>query len=145
MKSTILLTLSFFVISCAPVAPSPQAPAEETPAPQTGSNITGVHFGAERVSATSMRLSLDNGAQQAIGYNLCNSELQRRTGSDWARVPSDTMCTMQLMTLNPGHDATFEKDLPAGLEAGEYRFVTSIENPLEAAPAAITTDSFVVR
>jgi hypothetical protein len=129
----ILALASLLFVACSAVPPPPQT---------SSSSSAGVLFGTERISPDTVRLTLDNGASQPIGYNLCSSDLQRRSGSDWVRVDTGEMCTMQLLTLNPGHDATFEKKLPAGLSAGDYRYVTSVENPLGTAPARIATAPF---
>jgi hypothetical protein len=91
-----------------------------------------------------VRLALDNGAPDPIGYNLCSSALQRRDGTAWTPVATNEVCTMQLLTLNPGHDATFEKRLPANLPAGDYRYLTSVESPLGTPQTGITTDPFRV-
>jgi hypothetical protein len=135
MKNLLFLT-AFFLASCTVAPPPPQTSSSTAPA---------VRFGVEPVSAGVVRLTLDNGAPQPIGYNLCNSTLQQRSGSGWTPVATGEVCTMQLLTLNPGFDATFEKRLPAGLGAGEYRYVTSIENPLGTSQVGVTTDPFTVR
>lgn len=142
MKILIFLT-AFVLASCTAVTPPPSQTSSSS---GSGSAITaGVRFGIDRVSAGVIRLTLDNGASHPIGYNLCHSQLQRRSASGWTRVDTDEVCTMQLLTLNPGFDATFEKRLPAGLAAGEYRYATSIENPLGTPQAVVTTDPFTVR
>ena len=120
-----LLTLALFLAACAPVASAP-----------------GLHFSAERVSADTVRLALDNGTQSQVGYNLCTSALQRRDGSEWAAIDTGDVCTMELRTLNPGADATFEKKLPANLQAGEYRYATRVESPLGSAGTTVATNAF---
>jgi hypothetical protein len=132
VKISLLPTLLLVLVAC--------APATSAPPPADGSSA--VHFAAERVSSGVIRLSLDNGEHHPIGYNLCPSALQRRSGAEWVNIPSDQVCTMQLNTLNPGADATFEKQLPASLPAGEYRYVTSIESPLGSTMTGIATSPF---
>lgn len=105
---------------------------------------SGVRFAFEPVSPEVLRLTLDNGSTNAIGYNLCASTLQRRDGSGWIDVPTNEICTMQILTLQPGADATFEKRLPALLEAGEYRYVTFVENPVGASSARVATREFLI-
>jgi hypothetical protein len=136
---TYLCLTALLLASCAAVTPAPQSSSSSII-----SSATGVRFGAERVSREVIRLSLDNGAQQPIGYNLCNSELQRHSDSEWVSVPSDDLCTMQLMTLNSGHDATFEKRLPASHPTDEYRYVTRIESPIGNEPVLVATDPFTL-
>jgi hypothetical protein len=133
MKLT--LVLSLFLAACTPLQPTVSAPVE--------SRADGVRFSVERVSPGVFRLMLDNGAPHPIGYNLCTSVLQRRTASGWSEAAAE-ICTMQLDTLNPGADATFEKNQD-DLEPGEYRYVTRVESPLGTASAVIATDPFVVR
>lgn len=133
---TVFLVLAMTFAACAPVQTAP---------PAADSSADGVRLSVERVSAGVIRLALDNGSRSPIGYNLCTSMLQRREGSAWTSVPTGEICTMQLSTLNPGHDATFEKRLPASLPAGEYRYVSSVESPLGTSAVRIATDPFPVR
>jgi hypothetical protein len=125
--------LSVLLAACTPVTPAPQ-PSTLPPA--------GLFFTAERVGAGTIRLALDNGTSEPVGYNLCSSELQRRSGTGWTRVDTDEVCTMELRTLNPGHDATFEKRLPSGLAAGDYRYVTGVESPLGGSRVVVATEAF---
>jgi len=71
-------------------------------------------------------LTLRNDATAPAGYNLCSSTLQRNEGGTWANVPTDEMCTRELRSLEPGDTATFQKTLPAGASAGEYRYATTV-------------------
>ncbi|HEX7829736.1 MAG TPA: hypothetical protein VF787_08770 [Thermoanaerobaculia bacterium] len=121
----------------AALAPTATTPPVTSTAPQNP-----VRFGVEEVSDGLVRLSLDNGETSAIGYNLCSSELQRDTGANWESVATDEVCTQQMLALNPGADATFEKRLPTDLPPGDYRFMTRIENPFGGAQATLTTKSF---
>lgn len=135
---SILVLLCLTLAACARVATTPPA---GTP-PPANDRETRVHFAAERVSSSTIRLSLDNGETHPIGYNLCSSTLHRRSGSAWNPVDTGEMCTMELRTLNPGFDATFEKTLPATLPAGDYRYVTRVESPLGSSGVTLATASF---
>lgn len=128
--------LLLFLVACAPI--------QNTPPPIDSSSASAVRFSVERVSPGVMRLALDNGEPHQIGYNLCPAALQRRSGTTWTPVDTDEVCTMQLLMLNPGRDATLEKRLPANLPAGEYRYVTSVESPLGTPQVGIATDPFSV-
>ena len=130
------VVLILLAVACTPAASAPE------PAPQPPSRV---FFTAERVPPSTIRLALDNGSPDPIGYNLCSSELQRRGTSGWTRVDTGEVCTMELRTLNPGHDATFEKQLPSGLAAGDYRYVTGVESPLGGSRVVLATDPFTVR
>jgi hypothetical protein len=132
------LLLASIITACAPVASTPQ------PTPPSAPSTARLFFTAERVASGTIRLALDNGEPHQVGYNLCNSDLERRTSSGWERVPTDDVCTMQWLTLNPGHDATFEKRLPTLLPAGDYRYVTGIESPLGSPRVKVATDPFSV-
>jgi hypothetical protein len=126
------LTALFAACTTVPVDPPPPA----------SSTIAGVRFSAERVSPGIIRLALDNGAPHQIGYNLCSSTLQRRSTSTWEPVGTGEICTMELRTLNPGADATFEKTLPSNLPGGQYRYITNVESPLGSQQSGVATDSF---
>ena len=122
-----LLAAVFLVAACTPVTTAP------------GGSL---HFSGERVGAATVRLTLDNGTTSQVGYNLCSSELQRITERGWTRVDTDDVCTMELRTLNPGADATFEKQLPPDLASGEYRYVTGVESPLGGSRVVLSTPPF---
>ena len=68
----------------------------------------------------SLELRLRNVSAQAIGYNLCASALERRSGAAWQRVASNRICTMELRSLAPGEEARYVIPL-AGLAPGGYR------------------------
>lgn len=103
-----------------------------------------VRLTAERTKPGTILLTLHNDSANTVGYNLCTSALQRRSGSEWTAVPTGEMCTMQILDLPPGGKATFEKSLPSGLGRGEYRYVTSVEKQPEAAQVVIASDAFTV-
>ena len=136
MKTALFLFIAAVAVACAPVQQAPMPPGN-------GAGTAGVRFGVESVSPGVYRLTLDNGTTRPIGYNLCSSVLERRDGASWTPVSND-ICTMQVNTLNPGFDATFEKR-PEDLRAGEYRFVTRVESPLGTAPQVVMTSTFTVR
>lgn len=89
-------------------------------------------------------LTLSNGADESAAYNLCTSALQRRAGGAWEPVPEDRVCTMELRLLEPGAEATFTVDLPAGLPAGEYRYLTNVEMSAGGERMAVWSEPFRV-
>lgn len=135
---TVLVCFAFLFAACAPV----QAPP---PAESTSGNPSRVLLSVELLSRTAARLTLDNGERNPVGYNLCTSTLERRAGTTWTVVRTDEVCTMQLATLNPGADATFQKSLPPNVPAGEYRYVTSVESPLGTAQRSVASKPFTLR
>jgi hypothetical protein len=92
----------------------------------------------------SVSLTLHNGAADAIGYNLCTSTLERRTGDGWEAVPDDRVCTMELRMLDPGQRADFPLQLQPALTAGAYRFSTRIEWMASGTSDVVRTDEFRV-
>jgi hypothetical protein len=115
------------------------------PPPARGASVAGVSLAAAPAGAGTVRLILDNGASEPIGYNLCTSTLQRHDGNRWSSIRTDEVCTMELRILEPGRSATFDKTFPSGLSAGEYRYVTSVEDPLGGAQRTIASGSFGVQ
>jgi hypothetical protein len=75
----------------------------------------------------SVTLVLANESASVIGYNLCTSSLERQSNGTWQPVPSDRVCTMELRSLETGAQARYPLSLPDGLEAGEYRYRTTVE------------------
>jgi len=127
-----LLLLAAALAACAPV----QSPDAGSPP------ATGVRLDAERTSPTAVRLRLQNGSSERIGYNLCVSALQRRDGGNWTAVRTDDVCTMELRILEPGGAATFDKTLPGGLAPGEYRYTTNVEMPLGRSQTSVSSNAF---
>ena len=74
----------------------------------------------------STTLVLTNRSEEPVGYNLCPSALERRSGAGWEPVPSNRICTMELRTLKPGERIEYAIRLPA-TAAGEYRYRTHVE------------------
>jgi hypothetical protein len=131
----ILFLMSLILAACAPVATAPH---------QGEGRVAGVTLAAEPVAQGRVRLILQNGWEAAVGYNLCTSVLESRNGADWTAIRTDEICTMELRTLPAGQDATFEKSLPPGLAAGEYRYVTSVEIPAGSPQTRVATSAFRV-
>jgi hypothetical protein len=92
----------------------------------------------------SIALTLDNGAAEAVGYNLCTSTLERQTDDGWQPVPADRVCTMELRMLEPGQRADFPLQLQPELTAGAYRFSTRIEWMASGISDVVYTDEFHV-
>jgi hypothetical protein len=136
MRFTALL-LALVLVSCAPVVTPPQSGSGDARAEL-------VTLSTERVATDRVRLILQNGYNGPVGYNLCSSGLERRSGASWQPVPTDEVCTMEIRTLPGGQDATFEKRLPPSLSAGEYRYVTSVEIPFPGQMTRIASPGFRV-
>ena len=87
-----------------------------------------------------LELQLRNNSQRTLGYNLCASNLERRSGQAWQPVASQRICTMELRTLAPGGEARYALALEE-LPPGEYRATTRVEG----LPLAVITEPFQLR
>jgi hypothetical protein len=100
----------------------------------------GVSLTAAVSQDRALQLVLRNGSAQPIGYNLCASSLERRSGDGWQPVASQRMCTMELRSLVPGGEARY--GVPLGdLPPGEYRARARIDGQ----PPEVATEPFAVR
>lgn len=132
MRTVSLLCLAVLLGACGRPAPFDAAGVRlsvqpEPPAP--GDSVT---------------LVLANRSPDPIGYNLCASQLERRAGGEWRPVPEDRVCTMELRALAPGEEARFELAVPPGLEPGEYRYTTRVENLETGEGGSVRVESFRV-
>jgi hypothetical protein len=93
---------------------------------RTTQSVTGLQFTAER-QGDGFLLTLENRSADRVGYNLCVSTLERRSGEQWEEFLPSPICTMELRSLGPGQRATFPRQIEESLPAGKYRFVTGVE------------------
>lgn len=131
-----VLTLTVLLFTACTVAPPPQT-SDAVPA--------GVRLEAGPAAGGNVQLTLHNDSGAEVGYNLCSSRLERLEASSARNVPLDIVCTMELRRLAPQTTAAFTHTLPAGLQPGQYRFVTNIESPLGATQATVASEPFTVR
>lgn len=89
----------------------------------------GVALRATRGAADTINITLSNRSTGSVGYNLCASGLERRSGSSWAVVPVHRVCTMELRLLSRGQDVSYRSVYLAPLVRGEYRVTTGVEMP----------------
>jgi hypothetical protein len=115
------------------------SPRADTPATDVGLDVEP----ASVVAGESVTLVLANGSPAPIGYNLCASRLERRSGEGWEGVRSDRVCTLEIRSLAAGEEARFAVDLPSDLATGPYRFSTSVERDA-VGPSTISSDPFQV-
>ena len=88
----------------------------------------------------SLEVALRNGSARAIGYNLCASTLERRSGDRWQPVASQRICTMELRSLAPGGEARYRISLE-DVPPGEYRARARIDGT----PPEVATEPFRLR
>lgn len=136
MKNALLI-VSLILAGCS------QLPTEPG---RTGDVVQGgsIELQAERTSPATILLTLRNDSGSTIGYNLCTTSMERRSGNSWNVVPSDGACTMELRTLGSGNSATYTREIPGGLPPGEYRFVTQVESPLGGGHERIVSNTITV-
>lgn len=121
--------------------PIPLPPPPGGPLPPIGA-VTLTAALPVTTAGSTMVLTLANGSQQTIGYNLCTSSLETASG---APVPTGLVCTMELRTLQPGGTASFNYPLPANLADGRYRFSTNVERMPAGDRGTVTSNTFDVR
>ena len=122
-------------------SPPPRQPANDGQAPERSAVVT-LAVAPESTSPDStVTLTLRNGAQQQIGYNLCTSALETGAGRP---VPTSRICTMELRTLEPGRTATHRYELPVNMVDGSYRFMTQVHWLPSKRTSAIRSNSLEV-
>jgi hypothetical protein len=116
--------------------------------PQVQDAPAGLAYTVQPVAAVpggSATLTLHNATGEPIGYNLCVGALERLGGGLWVPALSAANgCPPVSFTLAPGEQASAEATLPAGLEAGEYRFVTQVGATGHWPHAQVRSDRFTV-
>ena len=120
-----IVSAAAFSLLCACAAP--QGPSDGQ---QTSGSTSDVALRAEPAtiaSGGSMTLTLDNESGGTIGYNLCASGLEQRSGGGWQPLPENRVCTVELRTLEPGDEVSEQLRLPEMLTSGDYRYTTTIE------------------
>lgn len=88
-----------------------------------------------------LTLTLANQTSELLGYNLCTSALQT---ADGAAVPTDRVCTMELRTVEPGRDATYDYEMPQDVAPGRYRLTTNIQRMTSGIQTSAVTEPFEV-
>ena len=91
-------------------------------------------------------LTLTNGAAEPVAQNLCFAALERLGGGLWVPAVSVAKgCPEVFAPLEPGQQASAESPLPAALESGTYRFVTTMYAPPGSVPPKqLRSDRFTV-
>lgn len=89
---------------------------------------------------------LVNGSEDAAGYNLCVSVLEKRTGGEFRRVERtpEHPCALVLFNLEPGASATFTEPAAAFPGPGVYRLRTTVETSVSHRRFDVLTDAFEV-
>ena len=111
-------------------------------------DAAGVVFRAERDSyrvGETAKVVLRNQTDAAIGYNLCTTSRELRSGSEWKRYAPLRVCTAAFYNLAPGAEAVLDEPVTAEWQPGEYRLVTMVNLPAKNTHGEVFTPVFTVR
>jgi len=141
-KSVLVAVVAAVIGGCAATGDPPAEAAGGASAARTVEGVMLTTDRSEYRAGGELRLDLRNDSGDGLGVNVCVSTLEVRDGAEWRQSTQqpDEICTMELRILEPGRSASHTFTLPAGLAAGEYRFVTDVERMAsgERGPVAST-------
>ena len=144
MRTLVLLPLAaLLALGCSSSATDSEPGRQLSPLPGA-SQIT---FQAERSTyrqGDTATIVLRNGTSQPLGYNLCFSARELRTGDSWTRFSPLRVCTMDLKILAPGAETRHKEPITAEWQPGEYRLVTVVERMRSGDRGEIFTPPFTV-
>jgi hypothetical protein len=144
MRTLVLLPLAaLLALGCSSSSTDSEPGRQVSPLPDA-SLIT---FQAERSSyrqGDTATIVLRNGTNQPLGYNLCFSARELRTGGSWTRFSPLRICTMELRTLAAGAETRHKEPITGEWQPGEYRIVTVVERMRSGDRGEILTPSFTV-
>ena len=145
MRALILLSaLTLLQAGCH----SPTAPDLEGSPALRAEDAAGVVFRAERNEyrvGESAKIVLRNQTDATIGYNLCTSSRDLRSGGEWKRYAPLRVCTAAFYNLAPGAETVLDEPLTAEWQPGEYRMVTTVNLPARGTHGEVFTPTFTVR
>lgn len=123
MRHTTPLAFALLVLAAA-TPPGTAQPASQPPQPP----LVWLEVAPESPApGDSVTLTLRNGSEEVIGYNLCTASLVRFEDMRWIPAQPPPVCTMEIRTLPAGEEASYRTRLPTTIEPGTYRFRTQIE------------------
>ena len=109
--------------AAAPAAPDTGNEQQPQRQPEPSEEVTLSVSPEQTTEDSTVTLTLRNGSEEQLGYNLCTSSLQTAAGCE---VPTGRVCTMELRTLEPGRTATYRYELPVNVAQGSYRFAAQV-------------------
>jgi hypothetical protein len=137
MRSVAIPALAALLAACSGSPSEPAAPGH-------------VRFAALATSyraGDTVRAELRNTGETGVGYNFCDSRLERMEAFGWALAGSDSgprPCLDILYNLKPGETAPTFRVLPAGTEPGTYRLRMEVSVD-RARGNVVRTEPFTVR
>lgn len=144
MRSLVLLPLAALLsLGCSASSAGSAPDRRESPLPGT----PGITFETQRPAyrrGDTATLILRNGTDDSLGYNLCGSSREIRTGGSWRRIPLQRICTLELRILAPGAETHYREPITAEWQPGEYRISASVERMRSGNRGQIHTPPFTV-
>ncbi len=144
MRALVLLPLAaLLALGCS--SSSTDSPPGRQLSPLPGAIL--ITYQAERSTyrqGDSATIVLRNGTGQPLGYNLCGSSREIRTGGSWKPIPQTRICTLELRILAPGAETHYREPITAEWQPGEYRMTTAIERMRSGDVGRIHTPPFTV-
>ena len=126
-----------------PTAVTPQQqPRDRSNAPEQSDEVTLTAAPQQVKEGATVTLTLHNGSNRQLGYNLCTSSLETAARK---RVPTSRVCTMELRTLEPRRTATYRYELPVNMVEGSYRLLTDVERMGTGTRTAVRSNSIEIR
>jgi hypothetical protein len=124
-------------------------PAGNADQPPIGA-VTLVADAREYAPGDQVKITLANGSNQRVGYNICFAflDLERRDKSVWTKVAADlgpggnVACTAQLIFMPPGEEADSVAHLAEDLSPATYRIAYNVE--VGSMGTKVATEAFVV-
>lgn len=160
VRRTPIIALALWLMACSPQedegsprieptrghAPVPESvgiPTEaSTPFP------SGIEYSTDRSTyqiGDTVVSRLVNASDQQVGYNLCISSLEQRSGTEWTRTSIEpSTCPAILLALQPGDTAEHRQALQQ-LPSGVYRLRTDVEAPVGKVRTDLVTEPFILR
>jgi hypothetical protein len=95
---------------------------------------------------TPMTVRLTNRTGRRVGYNLCNSRVERLNNEgDWRETQASLAeaCTSELRGLAPEQSATYSFK-PGSMQRGQYRLRTGLDDPQRGSRIDVVSNPFMV-
>lgn len=84
---------------------------------------------------STVNVRIINRDDAGYGFNGCQRQVERRRGGQWVTVPEEgRICTMMLQLVGARQTVMVATELPAGMEAGEYRIAITFSREEGPAP-----------
>lgn len=113
-----------------------------------GNTSDGVTFMTEQdgyALGSTVTAMLANNSDEAVGYNLCFSALERKQGDDWVFAGPSLTCQAIGLQLEPGEERRYSVALVDSLDlpsSGTYRITTDVE--IEGEDTTLKTRPFSI-